>query len=450
MKNKTLLCAAVAVLCCGLALGQQYKVLYTFGGVQASDGAQPLSNLVFDRAGNLYGTTRFGGVACSTGSGCGTVFELSPSSGGTWTETILYEFCSGSLCPDGALPAAGLILDAKGNLYGTTSGGGTYSYGTVFKLSPPSSPGAAWSETVLYSFCANYGNNTCLDGAVPVSQLTHDAMGNLYGTTSTGGAGGTSGGCCKGGTVFELSRGAGGWTETVLHSFCAAGGICPDGLAPQAGVTFDKVGNLYGTTEGGGDYRSLGTVYKLAPGSNGWTETVLQTSKQSLAGGPLGTVSTDTLGNLYSTFSVGGQNPGVGGVFRLGPQGGGTEFSFDGNNGDEPRAGVLIDSKHGALYGTTSGGLNFFGTVFEMVAPAQLTVLYNFCSQANCADGAGPFASLIEDASGNLYGTTKLGGNRTACSPGGCGVVYEIVQSLPKQKASQHPPIWHTILPLKK
>lgn len=447
MKHKTFLHMAVIALSCGLALGQQYKVLYSFTGTQAGDGAWPLSSLVLDRAGNLYGTTWVGGTACSSGYGCGTVFELSPTSGGIWTETVLYDFCSGgSLCPDGALPTAGLMVDTRGNLYGTTSGDGAYSYGTVFELSPPSSPGAAWTETVLYSFCANYQNQTCLDGAIPVSQLTHDTTGNLYGTTSTGGTGGTSGGCCAGGTVFELSPSAGGWTETVLHNFCAAGGICADGLAPQAGVTFDKLGNLYGTTEKGGDYRNLGTVYKLAPGSNGWTETVLRTSKQSMASSPLGTVSIDPVGNLYSTFSSLAGQIGGGGVFRLRPNGGGVDFLFSGNgsNGNMPAAGVLINSKHPALYGTTGlGGVNNAGTVFKMVAPAQETVLYSFCSQPSCTDGLGPLASLIEDASGNLYGTTKLGGANNQ------GVVFEIVQSLPKQKALQRRPVWHAILPSK-
>ncbi|MGO9647175.1 MAG: choice-of-anchor tandem repeat GloVer-containing protein [Terriglobales bacterium] len=144
---KTLLCAAVVVLSCGLVFGQQYKVLYAFGGAQAGDGAQPLGNLVFDRAGNLYGTTRLGGATPSC-SGCGTVFKLSPNSDGTWTEAILYNFCSDDLCQDGTLPVAGLIFDANGNLYGTTSTGGAPpcppgTCGTVFEMSSPSLPGAA-------------------------------------------------------------------------------------------------------------------------------------------------------------------------------------------------------------------------------------------------------------------------------------------------------------------
>jgi uncharacterized repeat protein (TIGR03803 family) len=452
---KTFFCVALIVLSCGFAVGQQYKVLWNFGS--PNDGAQPLSNLILDRDGNLYGTTRWGGSSvfdCSFY--CGTVFKLSPNGDGTWSETILYTFCSDviNVCVDGAEPMAGLIFDAKGNLYGTTSAGGTQclinSCGVVFELSPPSSPGASWTETVLHSFCPN-STQSCPDGAEPLSGLTMDLSGNLYGTTSIGGSGHDRKNGA-GGTVFELSHGASGWTETVLYNFCTLGQgeVCPDGTLPQAGVTFDKLGNLYGTTVGGGNYYGFGTLYELSPGANGWTETVLRTSRQSLAAWPLGTVSFDPLGNLYSTFSAGGQSPGVGGVFRLGPHGGGTEFSFDGNNGDKPAAGVLIDAKHSALYGTTSGGdsIGLNGTVFKMVAPEQLTVLYNFCSQPNCSDGAVPLASLIEDKSGNLYGTAKYGGTGTNC-PGGCGVVFEIVQSSPEQKASQRPAVWHTILPSK-
>jgi uncharacterized repeat protein (TIGR03803 family) len=446
---KMLLCAAVALLSGVLALGQEYKVLYSFAGAQANDGATPLGNLVFDQAGNLYGTTKLGG-ATPFCTGCGTVFKLSPNPDGSWTEAVIYSFCSnlGTFsCLDGALPVAGLIFDRKGNLYGTTSSGGANSCpfasggcGTVFELSPPSSQDAPWTETVLYSFCGIYTNSTCLDGALPLSQLTFDASGQLYGTTSTGGSGGSSGGCCSGGTVFELSQSASGWTETILHNFCANGGDCSDGLAPQAGVTFDRTGNLYGTTERGGNYQGTGTLYKLSPGTSGWTETVLLTTKQSLAAFPLGMVSTDSSGSLYSTFSSGGQN-GDGGVFRLGSHGAAAEFSFNGNNGDGPTAGVLIDVRSSALFGTTSGGLSFFGTVFKMTAPAELTLLYSFCSQPNCSDGSEPTGGLTEDGLGNLYGTTKLGGANSQ------GVVFEIAQSLPKQKGSQRPQIWRTILP---
>ena len=320
MKN-LFLCAIFLVLGCGLALGQtQYKVHWTFSGAP-SDGALPEGNLVLDHAGNLYGTTFGGGsfanAPCSS-IGCGTVFKLSPNSDGSWTNTILYDFCasfSQAGCLDGAFPKAGLIFDAKGNLYGTTAnGGGQFcpfdgrGCGTVFELSPPSPLGGAWIETVLYAFCAIEVNNQCLDGGTPVSQLTFDALGNLYGTTSTGGTGAS-----VGGIVFELSPSPNGWKESGLHYFCTGGhdDACPDGAGPQAGVTFDKLGNLYGTTEFGGSQKSGGggTVYELSPSSGAWTETVLYFFLPPFkgGGGPVGTVTFDILGNLYSTFSGGGQ-----------------------------------------------------------------------------------------------------------------------------------------------
>jgi hypothetical protein len=221
----------LSFLSCGLAFGQNYKVLWNFGGAP-NDGAYPVSNLVSDSSGNLYGTTKLGGSStqtpCVSQGGCGTVFELSPNVNGSWTESVLYNFCSDfsqGFCLDGNAPAAGLTLDRAGNLYGTTFGGGPHNCssgfngcGTAFELSPPSAPGGGWIESVLYSFCSNSEGNTCLDGAEPLSQLTFDELGNLYGTTLSGGTG-----AWYGGTIFELSPGVGAWTETVLYNFCANG-----------------------------------------------------------------------------------------------------------------------------------------------------------------------------------------------------------------------------------
>jgi uncharacterized repeat protein (TIGR03803 family) len=434
MRN-TVLCAAVVILGCGFVAAQQYKVVWNFSG-GANDGEFPLAPLIADHAGNLYGTTLGGGNSFG-----GTVFELTPNGDGTWSEAILYGFCAnkaGVQCLDGESPEAGLVMDSAGNLYGTTKNGGEPSCpsdltgcGVAFEISPPSSPGGAWTETVLHSFCSNVVNRFCLDGMYPVSQLTLDLSGNVYGTTSVGGTG-----RFDGGTVFELSPSAGGWTETVLYNFCSLGqgNFCLDGTFPLAGATFGKDGNLYGTTGIGGSQLSEGggTVYRLSRGSNGWTEKVLFAFHPPgrNGGGPSGSVSFDRAGNLYSTVGGGGQY-GFGGVFRLSPQGGGSEqtYSFNGNDGDTPLAGVLIDPSRDALYGTTAGGFEEFGSVFQMTPPEQETVLYNFCQQPNCTDGFNPVAGLVEDASGNLYGTTKLGGANNQ------GVVFEIVQSSPKQPA---------------
>jgi uncharacterized repeat protein (TIGR03803 family) len=434
-----------------ILLGQaQYKVLWNFVG-WPNDGSGPVSNLVMGRNGNLYGTTSSGGTGARPS---GTVFELSPNANGGWTETVLYSFCSNfsnSSCLDGAFPQSGLILDRNGNLYGTTTIGGSGQIcgfgagcggGTVFELSPPLS-GGVWTETVLYSFCNNLSNSNCLDGSVPLAQLTFDKLGNLYGTTSTGGTGGTSGGCCVGGTVFELSYSNGEWNETVLHNFCGTGhnGICPDGAAPQAGVALDSIGNLYGTTIAGGSlqYAGSGTVFELAPGTKGWTETVLLGPGVPLGrgGAPLSAVVLDKSGNLYGTFSFGGAGF-AGGVFRYSTANKSiTTFSFNGGNGQTPSAGVLLDTASASIYGTTAGGgANQRGTIFTISPPQQQSVLYSFCSQSDCTDGFNPLAALVSDKLGNLYGTTKLGGTETNCNGSGCGVVFQIT---PQTSAIKNP-----------
>jgi len=202
-----------------------------------ADGIWPTAGLVFDAAGNLYGTTSFGGTV-----GWGTVFELTPAGGGGWTEQVLHNFLGYS---DGETPYAGLIIDAVGNLYGTTSSGGTYGVGMVFELMPTA--GGHWTEQVLHTF-----NFT--DGGAPYAGLIFDVAGNLYGTA---GGGGTYGD----GTVFELTPTAGGgWTEKVVHSF----GNGTDGIFPRADLIVDAVGNLYGTTNYGGT-NNYGTVFEVTP-----------------------------------------------------------------------------------------------------------------------------------------------------------------------------------------
>jgi len=220
------------------------KLLYSFNG-ENGDGGNPLAALIFDAAGNLYGTTGEWGTNFDY---YGTVFELSPEAGGGWTETVLYVFNS----TDGSQPS-GLIFDTDGHLYGTTSGGGAYGYGTVFELSPEA--GGGWTEKVLHSFDGT-------DGAVPLAGLIFDPAGNLYGTTWQGGdlTQCDGRGC---GTVFELSTNAdGSWTETILHSFDPK--CHNDGVNPGSGVIFDAAGHLYGTTVYGGAY-GYGTVFEITP-----------------------------------------------------------------------------------------------------------------------------------------------------------------------------------------
>jgi uncharacterized repeat protein (TIGR03803 family) len=247
--------------------------------------------------------------------------------------------------------------------------------------------------------------------------LALDATGNLYGTTIGGGGGGL---------VFELSPGPSGWTETILYTFCSLGKfpVCPDGTEPHAGLTFDKAGNIYGTTVQGGSpkYEGGGVVFKLSPDQSGWKETVLcafPSAGGRQGGYLLSPVNFDASGNLYSTSSEGGQEEPLGNVFRLSPKNGGTltTLSFHGTDGATPQAGVLIDPRNGNLYGTTSGEYyDNLGTVFKITGKG-LTVLHQFSGQP---DGAAPVAGLEADKSGHLYGTTSYGGANNL------GTVFEI------------------------
>ncbi len=327
-------------------------VLYAFN---KSDGAYPVGGLVFDTAGNLYGTTSSGGdLSCNAPNGCGSVFKLTPNSDGSWTRNTLHNFTSS---PDGFSPSASLVFDAAGNLYGTTSSGGLNAgYGTVFKLSPNSN--GTWTETVLHSF-------TGADGSIPVAGLIFDPSGNLYGTASTGGQNGA-------GVVYKLAPNTdGSWTESVLHSFTNG-----DGQDPFGGVVLDAAGNLYGTTMMGGPIHDCsgfcGVVYKLSQNSGGgWTETVLHAFGGGPASYPAASLTFDASGNLYGTAS-GYSGPGA--VFRMTPVAGGkwsfaTVFAFPAQPAFQPDAPVVFDQA-GNLYGTTAycgGGSTCSGVVFKII-----------------------------------------------------------------------------------
>ncbi|HEU0155973.1 MAG TPA: choice-of-anchor tandem repeat GloVer-containing protein, partial [Stellaceae bacterium] len=210
------------------------------------------AGVVMDTAGNLFGTTFGGGAHASPdGSFGGTVFELTPNAAKTvWTEKVLYSFCAQRYCADGSSPDAGLIMDAAGRLYGTTSQGGNggyAGYGTVFELAPNALK-TKWAMTVLHRFCEQ---PYCPEGFASNAGLITDRAGNLYGTTSQGGAAG------GGGTAFVLTPNSARtkWTTTVLYGFCALGGIdCTDGAFPQANLVMDRSGHLYGTTLIGGTH----------------------------------------------------------------------------------------------------------------------------------------------------------------------------------------------------
>jgi len=380
----------------------QETVLYSFGS--GTDGVGPASALIADTAGNFYGTTPGGGA-----SGAGTVYELSPVAGGAWTESVLYAF-SGS---DGSAPAAALVWDTAGNLYGTTETGGAYGAGTVFELSPPTLAGQPWTETVLHSFAT-------ADGAGPQGSLIFDALGNLYGTTRSGGAYGW-------GSVFELASDmAGGWTEIDLHDFDDNG---IDGYTPLSNLVLNADGSLYGTTEYGATGGN-GVVFQLMPNpGEPWTESLVHPFPSFKINGAF-PVDSGILygGNYFITTSEGGHY-GAGTVVEATPAWTLPWWclvlhSFNNANpsdGYDPEAGVIADPS-GILYGTTFlGGANGGGTVFQIAKVSGVWteyILQNFGSSST--DGINPEAGLIFDSAGNLYGTTVGGGEY------GGGTVFEI------------------------
>jgi len=374
-----LLAAALGLLVsvAPLLRAQTFTTLYTFCSRPAcADGEAPGAGVIMDKLGNLYGTTELGGASVY-----GTVFELTPSG----TETVLYNFCSASHCTDGQVPSAGLAFGKKGNLYGTTSSGGAYNYGTVFEVTP------SGTETVLHSFASG------ADGAYPAGGVVFDKKGNLYGTTSAGGAYGA-------GTVFEITAKG---REKVLHSFVSNS---PDGAFPSSGLVLDAKGNLYGTTSGGGGATGCGTVFEVTPTG---TETVLYSFAGASDGcTPLGGVVFDKSGNLYGTTFAGGLGSctvpsGCGIVFKLTPTGAETVlYSFAGGlDAERPRASLVLDAK-GNLHGTTSfGGSGGWGTDFELMPSGGVwteTILHSFYEM----DYGCPPASGLLRRKEAFYGTT--------------------------------------------
>lgn len=362
-----LMCAAVLLVPLGGARAGGFHVLYNFcRNDSCSDGDGPITTLVLDAQGDLYGTTALGGNGTYCEGDCGTVYKFAPDG----TESVLYGFCSQPNCADGQLPAGNLLRDSSGNFYGTAMLGGAgrhcptdiAGFGTVFKLWP------VGTLTVLYNFCSE---SNCGDGAFPQGELVLDGQGDLYGTTTNGGTGscGADPGC---GTVFKVAPDG---TETVLHEFCSSQS-CTDGKAPNPGVIADTKGDLFGTSTSGGN--GGGVVFE-----------VKRDGKEVV---------------LYNFCS-----------------------RQDCEDGEFPSA-PLLDDGNGNFFGTTEyGGTKNGGTVFELTSGGKEIVLYNFCSLARCLDGGGPIAALIADAQGNLYGTTQRGGGgHMAGACRGCGVVFKL------------------------
>jgi uncharacterized repeat protein (TIGR03803 family) len=409
------MCVVLSLVAIGFAAASRTAwagtetVLYRFCSLQyCADGTTPAAGLVLDGLGNLIGTAA-GGDSSFYG---GVIFQVSSQG----IESLVYNFPALS---EGLAPNGWLARDSSGNFYGTTAGGGYTKgqckrfagCGLVYKLTNG-------TEQVLYDFLG------LSDGQEPNGGLILDQNGNLYGTTYKGGQG--DGG--KPGTVFEVSSTG---IETVLHRF---GSSKSDGKLPTSGLVMDKKGNLYGTTSaGGGDgfygpglscHEDCGIVYEVTAAG---VEKILYTFKgwnKRDGAAPFASLILDGSGNLYGTTYAGGAY-GYGTIFKLTP--GGVEtvlYSFIGLPDAGNPVGRLLMDKQGNLYGTTSfGGAYGNGAVYELSASGTESVLYSFTGGA---DGSSPFDGLVMDGTGNLYGTTEIGGNFNNSCPEGCGVVFKL------------------------
>jgi len=354
------------------AQAQTFTSIYRFTG---SSGDEPFAGLVQDAEGNLYGTTELGG-----GANLGVVFKIDTAG----AETVLHDFEGGA---DGQYPYAALVLDKSGNLYGTTSEGGSSNQGTVFRVD------RAGNEAVLHSFAGGTS-----DGCNPYGGLIEDKAGNLYGTTPECGA-------SSEGTVFKVTKKG---KETVLHSF--AGGSSDGGYPFYGNLLMDKKGNLYGVTEVGGS-SSEGVLYKL---SKSGRVTVLYSFTGGTSDGcyPFGTPARDKKGDFYGTTETCGSTT-AGTVWKVSKKGTDTilhNFADAASDGAYPFAGVVVDAK-GNLFGVTqAGGASGAGVVYEVSKSGTFTLVHSF----SFSDGSQPFAGLLQDATGALYGTTIVGGTDSA------------------------------------
>jgi uncharacterized repeat protein (TIGR03803 family) len=451
--NACVVSTAIVFLSVFSAAGQtspEFGTLYNFTTQVGPLPSGPIGGVIIGPHGVLYGTTTDGGT---NGSDGGTAYELVPPSaaGDPWTMHILYSF---GAAEDGVRPIAGLALGAHGELYGTTSNGGSAEYGTVYELMPPADGSTEWTESVIYTFQGGH------DGANPYAPVTVGPDGALYGTTYSGGYTGAGSGGCIGvgcGTVFKLSppvTAGGQWTKTILHNFTGSDGTGNqplDGEEPLDAVTFGKHGELYGTASGGA-YQIYdcpfvcGVVFELEPPADAasdapWTESILHafTGPPDDGSVPFASVAFGPDGSIYGSTYWGGNSDycfyGCGTIFQLKPPAadGGTwtesiihNFAGPTADGNTPIAGLTI-AGDGRMYGsTTSGGAaptcatapgQFdCGTIFELTPPSQdggewtETILHNFTGQFGDGDGSDPHATLVQDKDGVLFGTTIGGG----------------------------------------
>lgn len=360
-----------------LSSAQTFTTLVILDGTNGSDPY--LGSLLQATDGNLYGTTS----GPAFGTAFGTIFKMSPAG----VLTTLYSF---TLAAQGSTPYAGLVQATNGDLYGTTSAGGANNFGTVFKIT------TSGTLTTLYSFCAE---TNCADGSHPQTGLVQAINGDLYGTTSNGGTN-------NNGTIFKITPAG---ALTTLYKFNSSDGIAPNTLLRATN------GYLYGTTGGGGAYAE-GTIFKITPA--GSLTTIYNFNKTDGAG-PYGALIQATNGDFYGTTAQGGALK-YGTIFKLTPAGILTTlWSFDLTHGSHPFAS-LVQATDGNLYGTTQyGGAHGHGTIFKL-SSAGLTTLHSFAGP----EGAVPQAGLTQDTNGDLYGTTVYGGS--ICAAPGCGTIFRI------------------------
>jgi uncharacterized repeat protein (TIGR03803 family) len=406
------------VVTCAIAClsSAQEKVIYSFADqVTTQSGLYPVSGVVFDAKGNLFGISYF---LTARGFSDGSVFELTPAQG-KWNEKEVYRFEGGY--SDGT-PVASPVIDNRGNLYWTVLNDAENPCGFVYGLTRES--GGTWEGKTLHAFGDSH------DGCMPLAALIIDSKGNLYGTTSGGGKFGK-------GAAFELSpKVDGNWTEKVIWSFK---GFPLDGSDPRVNLTLASNGNLYGTTLSGSasSKDDEGTVFELTPKTEGsWSEKVIYSFKNvSDAAGPNSGLVFDAKGNLYGTTSSGGK-AGEGAIFEFSPgaDGNWTEkilYSFDNfttNPGVQPEGNLIFDSK-GNLFGTTAAGGDAGGGVVFRLSPTAdgdwlYRIIYDFPNNPEVSDDAdGPYAGPTLDRSGNLFGTTESGGEFNQ------GAVFEIANA---------------------
>jgi hypothetical protein len=404
-----------AVGTAALAEGQTFTVLHNFA---LTDGAQPFAGVTMDAAGNLYGTTEYGGILnCDNGGvpGCGVAYKLRQVHS-SWILSVLYEFQGND---GGFLPTdpGDITLAPDGSPYGTQLLGGEEFSGTVFNLLPPAT--ASVSANTQWSYKLDHVFGTGNDGGAP-SQPTFDQAGNIFGAAAGGGLGGW-------GIVYELTPSGGAWTETILYNFLGG----PDGAAP-ADLTFDEAGNIYGVTRSGGnqechDNVGCGTVYELTPSDSGWVKTILHVFLQETEGGDPGPLVRDSAGNLFGLTGEAASGNG-GTIWELSPSNGTwvltVLYTFPGPTQEIAGPFRPVMDASGALYGVNNwGGANNLGSVYSL-APSNggwtYTDLHDFGSLPNDADGCYPRGPVALDSAGNIYGTTQQCGE-------GVGDVFEVM-----------------------